>query len=185
MAQADFLITTERVGLRPWLEGDIPAMAAISGDREVMRFFPAPATYKQTEEFIHRMQKSYTDRGYCYFPVFLLATKRLIGFTGLLYQTYEGLPFMPCTDVGWRLDKSVWGKGLATEAARACLTFGFENCRLNTIYATCPQVNTPSERVMKKLGMSRQGTFMHPRLKDAPHLQPCVYYSVDKERTRS
>ena len=180
MAASDYLIRTARLGMRSWQEADIPHMARISRDPGVMRYFPATATYRQTEEFVHRMQQQYTDYGYCYFPLIHLESEKLIGFTGLLYQTCEGVEFMPCTDIGWRLDKGCWGRGLATEAAKACLKFGFDECGLEKIYAVCPVVNEPSARVMQKLGMECQGTFDHPRLEGHPQLQPCYYYAISK-----
>lgn len=181
MTAPEYLFTTPRLGVRPWQDADIPHMARISADPEVMRFFPAAATYRQTEDFVRRMQQQYADYGYCYFPLFHLESGHIIGFTGLMYQTYAGIDFMPCTDIGWRLDKAYWGKGLATEAAQASLTYGFRTCGLDRIYAVCPVVNTPSERVIIKLGMKRQGTFHHPRLEGHPKLQRCYYYAINKD----
>ena len=70
-----------------------------------MEYFPTILTEKETEEFMQRLQKHYSKRGYNYFATEVIATGELIGFIGLAYQTYE-TDFNPATDIGWRLKKS-------------------------------------------------------------------------------
>lgn len=172
---SDYLITTERIGLRNWREDDLADISALNRDPEVMRFFPALQNTETTLAFIHRMQKHFEDYGYCYFAADLRHTGEFIGFIGLCRQDY--LPELGTfTDIGWRLKQQVWGKGLATEGAKACLTFAYENAGLDEVYAVCPAVNLPSEKVMQKIGMTKVRHFNHPALRTAPALEECMLY---------
>lgn len=173
------LITTKRLGLRDWQDKDIAAMAAISADPKVMQFFPSTQSEEHTKKFIERMQSQFAEKGYCYFAAELLATRKVIGFIGLSYQNYEA-SFTPCVDIGWRLSPEVWGQGLATEGARACLSYGHEKLGLDTIHAIATAHNIPSIKVMEKIGMQYALTFDHPLLEDYPDLHSCVLYSSNK-----
>lgn len=173
----DYLFTSERLGFRNWLPEDAPSMAALNADPEVMRFFPKTQTLSETQVFIDRMLAHHTEKGYCYFAVDVLETNTFIGFIGLKEQTYDA-PFTPCVDIGWRLHKNAWGKGYATEGAKRCLTFAFNTLQLSNVKSVCPAINTPSERVMQKAGMTKVGTFLHPALKNSPQLQKCYLYEI-------
>ncbi len=172
-----YLFTSQRLGFRIWRNDDIDAMAAISADPHVMRYFPAVATREQTASFIARMQSMYEERGYCYFALETLDDGKFIGFTGLMWQEYE-TTFTPCTDIGWRLAASAWGRGYATEAAVRCLQYGFEEAKLEKIVATAPRINLPSIHVMQKAGMQYLQDFTHPRLKGNLRLERCVLYGT-------
>ena len=84
-----YLFTSERLGLRNWIESDVDKMIEISSGPGVMEFFPSIATKIQTIEFIDRMKLMYIEKGYCYFAVDQLKDESFIGFIGLCYQTYE------------------------------------------------------------------------------------------------
>lgn len=88
-----------------------------------MKHFPKPLTLIETKNFIYRLQNHFDTHGYNYFATEILSSRELIGFIGLAYQDY-GAEFNPSTDIGWRLKKSAWNKGYATEGAKRCLEFG-------------------------------------------------------------
>lgn len=175
----NYTFKSERLGFRNWTEDDIPKMIAISGDSEVMRFFPAVATPEQTSDFIQRLTTLFNEKGYCYFAVDELESGNFIGFIGLYDQNYEA-PFTPCTDIGWRLDKRFWGKGYATEGAKRCLEYAFAVLNLDAVLSTAPKINEPSIHIMEKIGMVKQMEFKHPRLKEHPHLETCVCYQINQ-----
>ena len=154
-------------------------MAAINANAEVMRFFPSTQTKEETKGFIQRAQKSYEERGYTYFAVDHLADQKMIGFIGLAYQKYES-PFTPATDIGWRLDPAYWGRGLATEGAKASLEYGLKELKLPQIIAVAVEQNLPSIRVMEKIGLKKIGNFKHPMLKEYPALEACVAYGISQ-----
>jgi RimJ/RimL family protein N-acetyltransferase len=175
-----YLFTSERLGFRNWKESDLAPMAAISGDKEVMEFFPGPQTKEYTGDFIKRMQVEFDVKGHCYFAVERLDTKTFIGFIGLHEQTFES-DFTPCIDIGWRLDKKVWNKGYATEGAKRCLDFAFNELNLDRVYSITPAVNVKSERIMEKIGMHKVKNFIFDLLKDDDRLKDCVLYNINKE----
>ncbi len=170
-----YLFTSARLGFRNWQQGDIAQMAAINADPDVMDFFPGVKTYEETEAFVKRMQQQLADKGYCYFAVDTLANKQFVGFIGLSEPTFES-SFTPCTDIGWRLSKEAWNKGYATEGAKRCLEYAFDELNIPKIIAVAPKVNLRSEQVMKKIGMNKVTEFVHPLLIDDERLSDCVLY---------
>lgn len=175
----EYCFTSPRLGFRNWTVADIPKMSAISGDPKVMEFFPAVATPEQTENFILRMQVMYEVKGYCYFAVDRLDTHEFIGFIGLCAQE-NALEFSPYVDIGWRLSPKAWGNGFATEGAKACLDYGFNEIGLAKILATAAHQNTKSIRVMQKIGMVEKMSFEHPALPVESGLNPCVCYTKSR-----
>lgn len=117
----------------------------------------------------------YDKHGYTYFAVELLETKLPIGFIGIALQDYlDDMP--PFIDIGWRLIPQYWGRGLATEGARATLTYAHQALNIREIYAVATIRNLPSINVMKKIGMTQVKTFLHPKLSDYPEIEECVLY---------
>jgi len=173
----DYLITTERLGLREWQAADLESLAELCADPEVMRYFPETLSFEQSKSLFDRLQKCYLDHDFTYFVVELKENREFIGFAGMLDQTYEA-PFTPCIDIGWRLKKAFWGNGYATEAASACLDFAFQKKNLNEIYSVCPSKNIASESIMTKIGMKYEGSFKHPALKNYPELEECSIYKI-------
>ena len=177
--QDTYLFTSPRLGFRNWEASDIHAFTRLNADPEVMRYFPAPLTLGESEAFLERLREHFRTRGYTYFASDLLDTGELLGFIGLYHQEYEA-PFTPATDIGWRLFPEHWGKGYATEGARRCLNHAFDTLGLDRVVSVCPRLNSPSEMVMRKIGMRRQGEFEHPALRDRPRLNPCLWYEIKK-----
>jgi len=171
----NYLFKSERLGFRNWTDADKPKMTEINSDSKVMEFFPSIPNKEQTEEFVDRMKKQYSENGFCYFAVDKLDNNELIGFIGISEQNFES-DFTPCVDIGWRLAQKEWGKGYATEGAKKCLDFAFNDVGLKTIKSICPKINDKSERVMEKLGMKKIKTFNHPLLKEYKTLESCVLY---------
>ena len=172
-----YLFGSERLAFRTWIDSDLMAMHSISSDPEVMHYFPAVKTKEETKAFIQRMQIEFEQRKYCYFPTVLKATQEVIGFIGLAYQTYNA-PFNPAVDIGWRLSKKHWGKGYATEGAKACLKYAFEKLELKEVISIATTANVPSTSVMKKIGMEHQYDFEHSLLLDYPKIKMCSLYSI-------
>ncbi len=179
-----YLFTSERLGFRNWTSDDLDKMYSINSDKEVMEFFPSQPTRKETIDFITRMQTSFAKNGYCYFAVEIINTQEFIGFIGLSIQTFEA-DFTPMTDIGWRLKKSSWGKGFATEGAKACVKYGFEDLNLKTIHAIAPKLNTKSQHVMTKIGMTESCTFIHPKINKDHTLKNCVLFKISNKSNSS
>lgn len=174
----EFLFTSERLGFRNWIPSDYDKMIAISADPDVMEHFPATARPDQTVAFIKKMERLFSQKRYCYFATEELVSGEFIGFIGLAEKEFEAA-FTPCVDIGWRLAKSHWGKGYATEGAKRCLQYGFEELKLSNIKSTAPLVNKKSIGVMEKIGMRKQLEFEHPLLTHHVRLLKCVCYEID------
>ncbi len=180
---ADHLLETDRLYLRSWRETDLDPFAEMCADREVMRFFPAPLTKDQSAGLIDVAIKRQKKDGFCFVPVETKTDHDFLGFVGLSIPAYpKSLPFDPCVEIGWRLKRSAWGKGYATEAARAWLRFGFETIGLDEIVSFTAKVNRPSQSVMKRIGMVRssEDDFRHPMLEPGHRLEEHVLYRLTK-----
>ncbi|KUN40842.1 acetyltransferase [Streptomyces longwoodensis] len=140
-------------------------MAAVNGDPEVMRWIRDGRVLdeRQTRARIRAWEHEWESRGFGLFAVEVRATGELAGLTGLSVPGY--LPeVLPAVEVGWRLGRPHWGRGLATEAAAAAVRFGFEECGLQRIVSIAQAGNDASRRVMAKLGMRPVLETVHPDL---------------------
>jgi len=179
-----YLYTTERLGMRTWLDSDLEPMALLNQDSDVMEYFPIKPDRSQSKSFIERMQKMYAEKGYCYFAVDALDDNKFIGFIGIAYQDYD-VSFAPFTDIGWRLQSSAWGQGFATEGARATLQYAFVDLRLTEIYALASEQNKKSEKVMQKIGMKKLDSFDHPKLLSYPDIKRCCLYRISSDHYKA
>ncbi|MGL4987101.1 MAG: GNAT family N-acetyltransferase [Treponemataceae bacterium] len=176
----NYLFTTERLGFRNWTLADIDTLHAINSDKEVMAFFPDVLTREQTLAFVTRMKKQCEDTGFCYFAIDKLVDNDFIGFIGLSQQTYKA-EFTPCIDIGWRIKRSEWNKGFASEGAKKCLEYALNDLKLESIYSITPKINTKSEHIMRKIGMKKQYEFEHSLLTNNERLRTCVLYKTDSQ----
>jgi RimJ/RimL family protein N-acetyltransferase len=145
---------TERLVLRPWRDDDLEPLAAIYADPEVMRFIGDGSTRdrQQTEAGLALMRRQWDEHGFGMFAVQLRETGELTGWVG--HAVPEFLPeVLPAVEIGWRLGRGYWGRGIATEAATAVLRFGFVDRELDRIVSIRHPDNHASGRVMDKLGL--------------------------------
>jgi RimJ/RimL family protein N-acetyltransferase len=176
-------LRTERLLLRRWRPEDKLPFAEMNADATVMEFFLNTLTSAESDAFAERIDTEFDHRGYGLFAVQVQGAETCAGFVGLHAFTLEEkspLPFAPGVEVGWRLARGVWGKGYATEAARACLAFGFEEIGLDEIVSFTSVVNERSQQVMRKIGMHRDPAddFDHPRVPAGHRLRPHVLYRI-------
>lgn len=174
-------LETDRLWLRAWQDEDIDPFATLCADPEVMRYFPEVLSRERSEFLISRCIEKQAQDGFCMAPIEVKETGEFLGFVGLNRPTYaEPLPFDPCVEIGWRLKRSGWGYGYASEAARAWIRFGFETIGLDEIVAFTIPANEPSQKVMTRIGMIRdhQGDFLHPSLPADHPIAPHVLYRL-------
>ncbi|RRR99881.1 N-acetyltransferase [Aquabacterium soli] len=169
-------IETGRLLLRQWRSCDFPAFAQMNADEEVMRFFPARLSEQESNAMAQRCSDLIEQRGWGFWAVQERSSHSFIGFIGLHVPTAD-LPFSPCVEIGWRLARHSWGKGLATEGASAVLAFAFNELSLPEVVAFTTLSNERSVRVMKRLGMQKDElTFQHPSLPEGhPMREHCLY----------
>ena len=177
------MTTTERVILRRWREDDLAPFAAMNADPMTMRFMPGPMTEEETRGQIARFEEHHRLHGFGVWAVEAPGVAPLIGFTGLARVGFEA-HFTPAVEIGWRFAPAYWGKGYATEAAKAALRFGFEDLTLDQIVSFTVAANKPSWSVMERLGMTRdpREDFDHPRLPVGHALRQHVLYRLSRAR---
>ena len=148
------MLLTPRLLLRPWQESDREPFQRMNADPRVMEFFAAPLSPEESDRTIDRVQAHIAEHRFGFFAAELRATGEFIGFVGMARAPFEA-HFTPCVEIGWRLAAAHWNRGLATEGARRCLRFAFQELALPEVVAFTVPANLRSRRVMEKLGMSR------------------------------
>jgi RimJ/RimL family protein N-acetyltransferase len=156
---------TKRLKLRQWREQDLEPWAQLNADPEVMRYFPSTMTRAASDDLAERCFSQIEQQGWGLWAVEVIGGPAFIGWIGLAAPNFEA-HFTPAIEVGWRLSRSAWGNGYAPEGARAAVTFGFGQLGLGEIVSFTTEQNTPSRRVMEKIGMTRNPAddFDHPNL---------------------
>ena len=170
------MLRTARLCLRRWMPSDLEPFAALNRDPEVMRYFPALRDRAESAASMERIEAGFEADGFGAWAMDLPGAG-FIGFCGLMVPRFSA-HFTPCVEIGWRMARAHWGRGYATEAARAALADGFGGVGLAEVVAFTP--NRPSWRVMERVGMVRDlaGDFDHPDVPGGHPLQPFVLYRI-------
>lgn len=148
------MLHTDRLILRRWQPADRDAFARLNADPRVMEFYPNVLTRAESDAGADRIERHFEERGFGLWAVEVPDVAPFIGFIGLQVPRFAA-HFTPCVEIGWRLDPEFWGRGYATEGARAALEFGFEILKLGEIVAMTVPANRRSRAVMERLGMTR------------------------------
>ncbi|MCX5231576.1 GNAT family N-acetyltransferase [Streptomyces sp. NBC_00233] len=176
-------LRTERLVLRSWRDSDRAPWAAMNADPEVREHLGELLTREQSDAVLSAMRADFHERGFGWWALESRETGEFIGRAGLDVVGPD-MPFAG-VDVGWRLTRAAWGNGYATEAALACLAFGFETLGLPEVIATTTVRNLRSQAVMRRIGMTRNPAddFEDPSVPEGP-LRPCVLYRISREDAR-
>jgi ribosomal-protein-alanine N-acetyltransferase len=167
-------LETERLILRNLEPKDAQGMFELDSDPEVLIYLGNnPLTsVKQSEEIIRMVQKQYAKNGMGRWAIIDKATNEFVGWTGLKYEESVREEFN-YYDLGYRLKKKFWGKGIATETALVSLEYGFEYLELEEICATAHVDNIGSNRVLQKVGFNFIEVIQIEN-------EPCNWYSLKK-----
>jgi ribosomal-protein-alanine N-acetyltransferase len=144
-------ISTPRLLLRPWTLEDGEAWFNILQEPDILRYFPnpnPPARFK-ADAYIKHHLTHWMHNGYGHWAIVTPEDGRVIGWNGLEYLTELGE-----VEVAYLLTKRVWGRGYASEAARAAIRFGFETAGLSAIIGLVHPDNIASIRVLQKCGLT-------------------------------
>jgi [ribosomal protein S5]-alanine N-acetyltransferase len=169
------IIETSRLILREFSADDADALALVLSDAETMRFYPAPLDRAGVEGWIARNLDRYAKDGHGLWAMILKLTGEVIGDCGLTIQNVGGLQEI---EIGYHVRRDHWGRGLASEAARACRDFGFAHLPAERLISLIRPENLPSRRVAEKNGMTVWKEVMWTSL---PHL----VYSIRREQAGS
>jgi RimJ/RimL family protein N-acetyltransferase len=141
------VIETERLHLRRMMIGDVDQLVALNAHPEVSRFIGSLDRERAIER-LRSNERQWEQRGYGLLAILDRESGRFLGRSGLQYW-----PQFDETEVGWVLRPSVWGRGYATEAARACLAWGLRDIGLPYLTAMIRPDNERSIEVARRLGM--------------------------------
>lgn len=168
-------INTERLVLRDWRESDLAPWAAMNADPEVREHLGPPLTADQAAASMRSFQDGLDRNGFGFWAVQVRASGEFIGFTGL-DPVDDGMPFTG-VEAGWRLARSAWGHGYATEAALATLEYGFATVGLPEILAVTTATNLRSQAVMRRIGMTTDPAedFDDPEVEEGPLRRHVLY----------
>ncbi|MBS1525109.1 MAG: GNAT family N-acetyltransferase [Bacteroidetes bacterium] len=175
-------IETPRLILRSWQTGDHEPFIELNRDKAVMQFFPAAMSPEETLRQVLRIRAHFEQYGYGFFALERKNSGQFIGFTGFSHPSFQSY-FTPCVEIGWRLSREHWRQGFATEAARACLQYGFVELGFEDIYSFTSVHNKASEKVMIRAGMKKQDEFDHPAIQEGHFLRKHVLYKISASRT--
>jgi ribosomal-protein-alanine N-acetyltransferase len=176
-------LRTPRLLLRPWRDADVDAFAAMFDDPAVMAFLLPAKDRAAIEAIVGRVRAHFEQHGYGWWAAELRETGAFIGFVGLSHIPFEA-HFTPAVEVGCRLASAHWGKGYATEGARAALEVAFTQLGLSEIVSITVPANQRSWRVMERIGMTHDpgDDFDHPRVPDGNPMKRHVLYRIDRAR---
>ena len=172
-------LRTERLLLRRWRAEDRGPFARLNADPRVAEFLPGSLSREESGAVADRIESHFQKHRFGLWAVEIPAVAPLVGFIGLAVPRFEA-HFTPCVEIGWRLDADHWGRGYATEGARAALEFGFHSLQLEEIVSFTVPMNLRSRRVMEKIGMthSPEEDFDHPLLPEGHPLRRHVLYRI-------
>ena len=149
------ILETSRLILRTWALEDAPKLFEICSDAEVMKYLGTGKPYEtieQADDFLHWAVKYQKENGFCRLAVLKKETDEIVGSCGFArpHGTEE-------IELGYLLARKVWGEGLATEAATACLKYGFEELKFKEVIAMTDLENVASQKVLEKIGFVKRG----------------------------
>lgn len=172
MKEQSLLIKTPRLALRPFSLSDAEDMYALNADPEVVKYTGDDPfeSIEAARKFINAYD-AYKKYGYGRWT--LLFEGKYAGWCGLNFN-----PENKETDLGFRLLKKYWNLGIGTEAATACVDYGFKDLGVTKIIGRAMEENTGSIRILQKIGMSFEKEF-------EAHGGRCVQYAIWKYRTES
>ena len=172
------MLVTERLTLREMTWEDWTGIAAMLQDPAVMYAYEHAFSEAEVREWMERQMGRYETWGFGLWAVRERATGALVGQCGITMQEWEG---RPVPEVGYLLRRDRWGRGYATEAAKAALDFAFDTLHFPAVYAIIRDSNAPSQAVAGRLGMEPVGTQLkHYCGMDMPHTVFCARSPVQR-----
>lgn len=169
------MIETARLILRPWRDDDRAPFAAMGADPEVMQHLGPIMDRAGSDAVVDRLIAMQTVLGHTFWAVERRDTGAFIGFCGLKMAPLGIAGLSGSPEIGWRLARSAWGQGFASEAAQASLDWGWSKGFARIVSMTVP-ANTRSQAVMQRIGMQRRPDldFDHPLLAADNPLRPHI-----------
>lgn len=171
------MIQTGRLTLRPAVDADRGAIAALNAHPRVGEWLGGVRDRAESDAFVDRVQAHQTEHGFGFWVVERQEDASIVGMTGIWWTPPE-VGLGRTVEIGWRFLPEAWGQGYATEAAKAALGYGFETVGLPEIVAFTARTNLASQNVMRRIGMSHDPArdFDHLGLAEDHPLRPHIVY---------
>ena len=178
-------LRTARLVLRPWTADDRVPFAAMNADPEVRRFFPSLLTRAQSDASADFLAGQFERTAYGPWAVEIPGVTPFAGFVGV-WETAADMRPLGRIEIGWRLARAQWGRGYATEGARAALDFAFGPGGLDALVAFVAPGNHASRAVMDRIGLIEDpdAAFDHPRLPEGHALRRHLLYRATRATFR-
>ena len=175
------VIETPRLRLRNWRDEDLQPWFEMGADPRVMEFFPGVYDRERSDSIAASVRQRNEANTYGWWIVEEKNGEPFAGVIQLDEVSFEA-HFTPVREIGWRLPVEFWGRGYATEAARAVLEYAFERLAMDEVVALTTVMNVRSRRVMERLGMTHDPNddFDNPRVPDGHPLQRHVLYRIHR-----
>ncbi len=161
--------TSERLLFRSFAENDFGLFYSLFSNARVMRYafwdrYESEDALRPYFAEVMENNRATAGRKAYEFAVFLLESGTFIGAADIeiSIQNAQG----GCGEIGYFLLPEYWGKGYATETAKAMTAFAFRHVKLHRVKASCNSGNLESEKVLLKAGMIKEGEFRKARYKD-------------------
>ena len=173
------ILETSRLRFATWVKEDWEEFRRLTSDPLVVRYITTgePWPDERVKEFVARQIENWEKQGICLWKILPKDGDTLIGICGL-----QRLPEGPDVEIGWWLAPSHWGRGLATEAARHALAYGFEVSNFERIVAIAQSANRDSLRVMEKLGMRFEREAVHKGIHVVLYAISREYFNTEKAK---
>ena len=169
-------LSTDRILLRPWKDSDYEPFYEMSSASQVYEFLPPFPDKTSCDAFVDTWREDFSRRGWGFWALEHRESGAFIGTSGMHEPGPEFGVGRACVEIGWRLAPAFWGKGFASEAARAVMRFAFHELRLDELVSFTAVGNKRSCAVMERLGMEREKEFdllLMPS--DSPHRRSFLY----------
>ena len=155
-------VHTDRLLLRRFEASDLDGLAEVFAKPEVWEFpYGHAFSRHETQRFLDAQMQEWEASGFGCWIAVLRETQETIGYVGLSVPTF--LPeILPAVEVGWRFDPAHWGRGLASEGARAALREGFTTLGLSEICSLPQSANPRSYEVCERIGMTYERSVQCP-----------------------
>jgi RimJ/RimL family protein N-acetyltransferase len=172
-------IESPRLILRDWRDEDVEAFVAMNADPRVTEFFAKEYTREHSLAAARQIREQLAEHGYGWWAVDIRDGASFAGLVALQEVPFAA-PFTPAYEIGWRFAFDHWGRGYATEGARAALRFAFETLRWSEVIAFTAERNLRSRRVMERLGMTHDAAddFDHPKIEPGHRLRRHALYRI-------
>ncbi|MGP1283919.1 MAG: GNAT family N-acetyltransferase [Parasphingopyxis sp.] len=175
------IIETDRLILREWRDADCEPFAAMNADPEVMRYFPGVQSREESDAAAGRIATHFDEHGLGLFALEHKEDGTFIGFAGFQFVNFE-CPIEGDLEIGWRVARPYWRRGLAFEAASACMGWIWAESNVPRIVSMTATINAPSRNLMEKLGLTHRPEldFDHPKLDPDSPINRHVVYAMER-----